>query len=82
MNVKGTMIVRMAASTDLAPTSVHVPKGTCCVQMDGHVNVSQFCVLQVLLDQTDRSLCSISLHHVSLFHNSELLIIVYTTQDH
>jgi len=38
MNVKGTMTVRMAASTDLAPTSVHVLEGTCCIQMDGVVN--------------------------------------------
>jgi len=36
------MTVRMAASTDLAPTTVHVLEGTCCIQMDGVVNVSQF----------------------------------------
>ena len=42
MNVKGTTTVRMAASTDLAPTSVHVLEGTCCIQMDGVVNVSHF----------------------------------------
>ena len=42
MNVKGTMTVKMAASTDLAPTSVRVLKATCCIQMGGDVSVSQF----------------------------------------
>ena len=41
MNVTGIMTVIMAASTNSAPTSVCVPKGTCC-KMDGVVNVSQF----------------------------------------
>jgi len=42
MSVKRKMTVRMAASIDLAPTIAHALKGTCCVQMEGLVRVSQF----------------------------------------
>ena len=43
MSVMKATTVRMVASTDLAPTSVRVLEGTCCIQMDGVVYVSRFC---------------------------------------
>lgn len=42
MSVKRKMTVRMAASIDMAPTVAHALKGTCCVQMEELVKVSQF----------------------------------------